>query len=201
MSNLIIEKLLTIDNTGMPKAPSIRQIQDKDVLQLYTRDKSTDKKQYIAEVGVIYYLGDPQSPANQQGLTKAEALKAAIENYDLPKEYKPDSLVLRLIDKYYYGCVGEAGMALEAILKSIHLVSIAAVKINELLNKKLNGALGDEEIQSVLDLMDSVSAKASKMPTLISSLKQAYENVRNEKEETIGRGGVTITSSMDADDI
>lgn len=201
MSNLIIEKLLTIDNTGMPKAPSIRQIQDKDVLQLYTRDKSTDKKQYIAEVGVIYYLGDPQSPANQQGLTKAEALKAAIENYDLPKEYKPDSLVLRLIDKYYYGCVGEAGMALEAILKSIHLVSVAAVKINELLNKKLNGALGDEEIQSVLDLMDSVSAKASKMPTLISSLKQAYENVRNEKEETIGRGGVAITSSMDADDI
>lgn len=201
MSNLIIEKLLTIDNTGMPKAPSIRQIQDKDVLQLYTRDKSTDKKQYIAEVGVIYYLGDPQSPANQQGLTKTEALKAAIENYDLPKEYKPDSLVLRLIDKYYYGCVGEAGMALEAILKSIHLVSVAAVKINELLNKKLNGALGDEEIQSVLDLMDSVSAKASKMPTLISSLKQAYENVRNEKEETIGRGGVTITSSMDADDI
>ena len=34
MNNIVIEKLLTIDDTGMPKAPSIRQLQDKDVLYM-----------------------------------------------------------------------------------------------------------------------------------------------------------------------
>ena len=67
MNNITLEKLLTIDETGMPKAPTIRQLQDKDVLLLYTRDTTKDKRKYIAEVGVIYYLGDPKSPAKQQG--------------------------------------------------------------------------------------------------------------------------------------
>lgn len=95
-----------------------------------------DKHKYIAEVGVIYYLGDPKSPAKQQGLSYEESLKMAIENYDLPKDYKPDSLVKKLIDKYYVRNITEAGVALEALQKSVHLVSIAAVKINEQLNKK-----------------------------------------------------------------
>lgn len=34
-----------------------------------------DKHKYIAEVGVIYYLGDPKSPAKQQGLSYEESLK------------------------------------------------------------------------------------------------------------------------------
>ena len=56
MNNIVIEKLLTIDDTGMPKAPSIRQLQDKDVALLWQRDTSKDKHKYIAEAGVIYYL-------------------------------------------------------------------------------------------------------------------------------------------------
>ena len=101
MNNIVIEKLLTIDETGMVKAPNVRQLQDKDVLMLWSRDTSKDKHRYIAEAGVIYYLGDPKSPAKQQGLSDDEALKAAIENYGLSKDYKPDKLVKKLIDKYY----------------------------------------------------------------------------------------------------
>ena len=78
MKKVIIEKMLTIDDTGMPKAPTLRQIQDKDVALLWQRDTTKDKKKYIAEVGVIYYLGDPKSPAKQQGLSDAECLKMAI---------------------------------------------------------------------------------------------------------------------------
>ena len=32
VNGLVIDKLLTIDDTGMPKAPTLRQLQDKDVL-------------------------------------------------------------------------------------------------------------------------------------------------------------------------
>ena len=54
INGLVIDKLLTIDDTGMPKAPTLRQLQDKDVLLLWQRDTSKDKHKYIAEVGVIY---------------------------------------------------------------------------------------------------------------------------------------------------
>ena len=44
MNNVVIEKMLTIDETGMPKAPTIRQLQDKDVALLWQRDTTKDKR-------------------------------------------------------------------------------------------------------------------------------------------------------------
>ena len=200
MNNIVIEKLLTIDDTGMPKAPSIRQLQDKDVALLWQRDTSKDKHKYIAEAGVIYYLGDPKSPAKQQGLSDAESLKMAIDNFNLPSSYTPDSLVKKLIDKYYVNNITEAGVALEALQKSIHLVSLAAVRINEQLNKKLSTTLVDEDISSILVMMDAVSKRITEIPALTKALGTAYENLRNEEEEQLARGGKQILSSMDADD-
>ena len=201
MNNIVIEKLLTIDDTGMPKAPSIRQLQDKDVALLWQRDTSKDKHKYIAEAGVIYYLGDPKSPAKQQGLSDAESLKMAIDNFNLPSSYTPDSLVKKLIDKYYINNITEAGVALEALQKSIHLVSLAAVRINEQLNKKLSTTLVDEDISPILVMMDAVSKRITEIPALTKALCTAYENLRNEEEEQIARGGKTILSSMDADEV
>lgn len=194
-----IENLLTIDNTGLPKPPSIRQIQDKDVLELFMRDTSRDKRRYIAEAGYIYYMGDPKSPVHQQGLSEREGHDLAIENYNLPKDYKPDNLVKRLITKYWNSSIGEAGMALNALHKSIHLISIAAVKINEILNNKLTNAITNDDVLPILNLMDSVAKKVSEIPILTASLKTAQNNLRDEEEEIIGRGGQVITSSMDAD--
>lgn len=200
MNNIVIEKLLTIDDTGMPKAPTIRQLQDKDVALLWQRDTSKDKHKYIAEAGVIYYLGDPKSPAKQQGLSDAESLKMAIDNFNLPSSYTPDSLVKKLIDKYYINNITEAGVALEALQKSIHLVSLAAVRINEQLNKKLSTTLIDEDISPILVMMDAVSKRITEIPALTKALGTAYENLRNEEEEQLARGGKTILSSMCADE-
>lgn len=201
MNNIVIEKLLTIDDTGMPKAPTIRQLQDKDVALLWQRDTSKDKHKYIAEAGVIYYLGDPKSPAKQQGLSDAESLKMAIDNFNLPSSYTPDSLVKKLIDKYYINNITEAGVALEALQKSVHLVSLAAVRINEQLNKKLSTTLVDEDISPILVMMDAVSKRITEIPALTKALGTAYENLRNEEEEQLARGGKTILSSMDADEV
>ncbi len=198
--NVVIEKMLTIDDTGMPQAPTIRQLQDKDVALLWQRDTSKDKRRYIGDVGVIYYLGDPKSPTKQQGLSDAESLKMAIDNFNLPKDYTPDSLVSKLINKYYISNITEAGVALEALRKSIHLISIAAVRINEQLNRKLSGALADEDITPILTMMDAVSKRIAEIPALTKALGTAYENLRNEEEEQLARGGKQILSSMDADD-
>lgn len=200
MQQINIDKLLVIDETGMPKAPTLRQILDKDVALLWQRDTTKDKRKYIAEAGVIYYLGDPKSPARQQGLTDEESLKMAIDNFNLPKDYKIDSLVRKLIDKYYNQNITEAGVALEVLHKSIHLVSIAATKINDILNRKLSNAISDEDITQILTMMDAVSKRITEIPALTKALGVAYENLRNEEEQQLARGGKQILSSMDADE-
>ena len=200
MSNLNIDSLLTIDDTGMPQAPSIRQLVDKDIALLWQRDTTKDKRNYIAQCGIIYYLGDPKSPARQQGLSDREALNLAIEQFDLPKDYVPDALVKKLIDKYYKQNITEAGIAIENLNKSIHLISLAANKINDLLNAKLTQNIVEEDIPGVLALIDSVSKKISEVPNLVKALGVAYENLRTEEETKLARGGIIISSSMNADE-
>lgn len=199
-ASIDIEKIIVIDDTGMPSAPGVRQLMDKDVLELWSRDKSKEKTKYLQEAGVIYYLGDPKSPAKQQGLSDDEALQMAIDNFNLPKDYVPDLLVKRLIDKYYISNITEAGVALEALQKSVHLVSIAANKLTEYLNKKLVNSINDEEVANIISVMQTVSKQVQEIPSLTKAIGVARENLRNEEEEQLARGGKRILSSMNADE-
>ena len=196
MKGLDLDWMLTIDETGMPKAPTIKQLLDRDVALLWTRDKTPDKIQYIKEVGVIYYLGDPKGPCLQEGLSEKESLKRAIENFDLPKDYQPDTLVWKLVKRYYNQRVGAAMENVIVLKKGLHNNTLAASKLNELLNEKLNEGASLETAASIIALMDSLNKKVSDMPGLLKALQQAEENLLFEQESTAGRGGETISSSM-----
>lgn len=197
---LIIDKLLVVDETGMPEAPTIRQLIDKDVRELYSRDKSKDKKKYKQECIVIYYLGDPKSPAKQSGLSDAESLKMAIEQAGLPDSYIPDALVLRLIKKYYGQNITEAGRVVENILKGIHNINMAIEAINAILNEKLanRSSLSLDDITTVISLVDAVNKKAGEVPSMMKKLEEAQQALLYENETQTIRGGSNITSSMDA---
>lgn len=198
-AKLDINQLITIDDNGMPVPPNTAQLLDRDIRELYRRDKSKDKQNYIKECIVIYYLGDPKSPARQAGLSDAEALKMAIEQADLKEDYIPDVLVLRLIKRYYDENIGEAGRTVENILKGIHNINLSIDKINQLLNEKLNTTSDLETITLVLGLVDQVNKKAGEMPSLIKKLEEAKQNLLYEKETELSRGGNIVSSSMDAD--
>ena len=198
-AKLDINQLITIDDNGMPVPPNTAQLLDRDIRELYRRDKSKDKQNYIKECIVIYYLGDPKSPARQAGLSDAEALKMAIEQADLKEDYLPDVLVLRLIKRYYDENIGEAGRTVENILKGIHNINLSIDKINQLLNEKLNTTSDLETITLVLGLVDQVNKKAGEMPSLIKKLEEAKQNLLYEKETELSRGGNIVSSSMDAD--
>ena len=196
MSVLDIDNLLTIDNTGMPTAPSLTQLLDRDVALLYARDKTPNKERYIAEVGVIYYLGDPKGPCLQEGLSERESLKKAIDNFDLPKDYKPDALVYKLVKRYYNSKVGVAMENVIALEKGLHNATLAANKINELLNDKLSQGIDIESVPIIIGYIDNLNSKVAKMPDAIKALQQAKENLLFEQESTSGRGGESIISSM-----
>lgn len=198
-SKLLIDSLIVIDDNGMPKAPTIRQLIDRDIRELYTRDKTPDKKNYIAECIVIYYLGDPKSPARQAGLSDSEALKMAIEQAGLNKNYIPDKLVIRLISRYYDENITEAGKVVENIFKTIHNINLSVDVINSLLNEKLNSNVTLEEISTIMPLIDSVKKQAGDIPSLLKKLEEAKQNLMYEKETEISRGGGAVLSSMDAE--
>ena len=196
MKGLDLDWMLTVDETGMPQAPNIKQLLDRDVALLWTRDKTPDKIQYIKEVGVIYYLGDPKGPCLQEGLSEKESLKRAVENFDLPKDYQPDTLVWKLIKRYYNQRVGAAMENVIVLKKGLHNNTLAASKLNELLNEKLNEGASLETAGTIINLMDSLNKKVSDMPGLLKALQQAEENLLFEQEQTAGRGGEAVISSM-----
>jgi hypothetical protein len=198
--NLIIDSMLVVDDTGMPVAPTLRQLLDKDVRELYTRDKTPDKKQYIAEAIVIYYLGDPKSPAKQAGLGDAEALKMAIEQAGLPRSYMPDALVMKLINRYYDENITEAGKVVENIVKAVHNVNLMINVINAHLNEQLHTQLNADTIAVMLNLIDAVKKQAGDIPATLKRLEEAKQNLMYEKETEISRGGVQVLSSMNAED-
>lgn len=199
-NKLLIDSLLVLDDSGMPQPPTLRQMIDKEVRELYRRDKTSDKKNYIAECIVIYYLGDPKSPARQAGLSDPEALRMAIEQAGLDKGYIPDALVLRLIKRYYDENITEAGKVVENIQQGVHNINLAVSAMNNLLNEKLNSNLTLEDIPNVLALVDNVNKKAGELPSILKKLEEAKQNLMYEKETEISRGGGNVLSSMDAED-
>ena len=196
---LTIDKLIVIDETGMPVAPTIRQLIDKDIRTLYNRDKSKDKSQYTAECIVIYYMGDPKSPARQQGLSDNECLKMAKEQAGLPDIYIPDALVINLVKRYYKQNITEAGVTIEVLQKSIHNVNLAVSMVNDWLNEKLGQPMNIEDAQQILSMVDTVNKKASELPGIIKKLNEAKETLIQEKEMETSRGGQTVLSSMISD--
>lgn len=200
-NKLLIDSLINIDDSGMPQPPTTRQLIDRDVRELYRRDTSKDKQKYIKECIVIYYLGDPKSPAKQNGLSDAEALKMAIEQAGLPADYLPDKLVIRLIKRYYNENITEAGVVVENILKGIHNINLIITNINELLNEQLKTNITIESVQSVVSMIDIVNKKSAEMPALIKALEEAKQNLMYEKETELSRGGGQVLSSMDAEEV
>ena len=200
MKTVTIDSMLVVDDTGMPVPPTIRQLLDRDIRTLYTRDKSKDKKQYIAECIVIYQLGDPKSPARQSGLSEREALKYAIEQAGLNSDYIPDQLVLRLIKRYYDENITEAGRVVENILQTIHNINLGISQINRFLNDKLANPLDGDTIGVILGLVDNVKKQAGDIPSILKKLEEAKQNLLYEQQTELSRGGTAVLSSMDAED-
>ena len=200
MKTITIDSMLVVDDTGMPVPPTIRQLLDRDIRSLYTRDKSKDKKQYIAECIVIYQLGDPKSPARQSGLSEREALKYAIEQAGLNSDYIPDNLVLKLIKRYYDENITEAGRVVENILQTIHNINLGISQINRFLNEKLASPLDGDTIGTILGLVDNVKKQAGDIPSILKKLEESKQNLLYEQQTELSRGGTAVLSSMDAED-
>lgn len=204
VADIDLTELISYDERGYAYAPNIYQIQDKDVALLYQRDKGspgdidgTLKLQYIKEAGVVYYLGDPKSPANQMGYSKVEAIKLAKSNYDLDAGWEPDDLILRLAKRYRECKMGVAGEALEAALRALHNSTLACNILNNILAEKMLSGLTDEAA-AVISTVTELGKIINILPNQIKTVEDAKQNLLLEKQTKYARGKVKVTNSMDA---
>lgn len=197
---ITIENLISIDESGMPKAPLPNQIIDKDIYALYSRDRTPDKSRYIKECGVIYYLYDPRSPARQSGLSDKESLREAVEHFDLPAHFTPDKLMDKIGKRYWALAVGPAGLAVDNLLRALHTASVIANKAHSILMETLDKGVEDSDLPKVVANIGIITDQIKTIPNLQKALVVAKENFVAEQEQAVARGGVTITSSMNADE-
>ena len=206
-ADLDVFDLFSVDEFGYPLAPNIYQIQDKDIRELYERDKGsigdidgTKKLRYLKEAGVVFYLGDPKSPANQMGYSQAESIKLAIGNYDLPSDWQPDNLILSLAKRYKDAKMGPALSAVESAQRSLHNASLACNAINELLSAKMISGLSVEDTPTIVQCVKQIGDITSNIPNLTKALSDAKQNLEHENQQKKARGGKDITSSMSTKD-
>ena len=199
--------LFSVDEQGYPLAPNLYQIQDKFLRELYERDKGSQgdldgtlKLRYMKEAGVVYFLADPKSPPSQIGCSQAEAIQLAIANYDLPKDWQPDNLILLLVKKYREAKMGVALSAVEASHRALHNASLVCNLMGEVLSSKIVGGVSAEDIDSIVNTVKKIGEISASIPNLIKANKEAKQNLENETQQQVARGGKVITSSMSTRD-
>lgn len=196
----MIDEMLTVDRNGFVAALSLRQLQNKLVADVYARDRSSDKDFAKRELGLVYWVGDFKSPANQSGMSFDEAIQDAIENYGLPSTYKPDNVILSLIaqyrERYVYGAAGSAVMA---CLKGLRLCSIVCSKLSDQLNEYVStGGCDVDQLESVTDTMTSIMKISKDLPSNIKALNDAEEALKYQIEtQKAAYGGKRVSKSMD----
>lgn len=207
VADIELTDLFTIDENGIPQAPNIYQIQNKDIRELWERDKGsigdingTEKLRYKKEAGVIYYLGDPKSPANQMGYSKPEAIELAKANYGLPADWQPDKLILSLADQYKKTKLGPAGEVYEATSRALHNSALVANALNNILSEKLLSGVTIEDASALVGIINSVNKLISDLPNQTKAHAEALQNLELEKQTKVARGKVKITASMNASD-
>jgi hypothetical protein len=129
-----VHHLISFDEAGNAKPLTAEQLLDNDVRAFYQAYyRAEDTSVYIKMCGVIYYLGDPNSPPMQEGLDERECLKRAIYDYELPPTYTPDAVMDKLIAKFRkseFTILNEAALSLE---RSVHISMLVSDKYRELL--------------------------------------------------------------------
>jgi hypothetical protein len=200
-----INHLLSFDEAGNVKPLTTEQLLDNDVREFYQSYYLNDKlDQYRRECGLIFYMGDPNSPPMQEGLSDKECFERAKQEFKLPSMYKIPEHVQKLIDRYRKSemtILHEAALSLE---KSVHVCMVISDKYREVLQNKLHALSNSGDIETiavigqVAGLIQQLNKEVKDFPKLVEILKSAKEAIFADMEDTQLRGGVIMTESMNA---
>lgn len=141
----------------------------KPFKKIWNRDRSQSKDKAIMELGYIYFSSDPRS--DYQFIVDEDARTEAIkEGEGLPKDWKPDSVVLDAID-FYKSFKPTSALLLED-------TRIAIDKLRNLL-RDIDLTKEDEKGKPVYTL-NTVTATIKQIPGLVKDLDEAERAISKE---------------------
>jgi hypothetical protein len=183
----------------------------KEFKQLIRRDRGgymegdangTKKLRAIAELGLIWYCCNSNSPGIKQGLEGSELEKRGVEFFGLPSNWAADEEYTNAFNVYAetYASSGVA-KAIRSVSKGLKLsMSMTNSLISQLEKISSNKDLSIEDIASYLKINKELMNVTSELPSTIEKLKDLEKlYLLEERKAKIGRGGVVITSSMQFD--
>jgi hypothetical protein len=206
MKKFNLHHVLNFDSSGQVAPLTTEQLLDKDVRAFFVDyNNRNDLETYRKICGVIYYMGDPNSPPVQEGLNDDACLRRALHDFELPKDWLPTPLITNIIEKYRnseYTILYTSAISLQRAVRTSITV---ADKYNELLTQKLmdintNVSNKDslEATSAIVGMLQQIRKEIVEFPTLVDKLKAAQEAIVNESEDITLRGGAVMSDSMNA---
>ena len=157
------------------------------------------KYRAMAELGLIWYCVNLNSPGIQRGLTGKELEDAGRAFFRIPDVWKKDDVYNRAYEEYTISYLDNAVVrSIKNILRGLDQTIAVTDTINNLIKSKSYDAnLTIDGISEILKLNSELMKIASNLPdtvTILKALELSY--LKEEQKLKKGRGGLTITSSM-----
>jgi|WetSurMetagenome_2_1015567.scaffolds.fasta_scaffold92228_4 hypothetical protein len=165
-----------------------------------------DKIRAYAELGVIWWINEPNSPGIRKGYSDKDLLNDARKNFMLPDDWKPTAEFKNANTWYKEHRASIGKETYQELIRAIGTAKSYVGKVREKLETKLdNPNLEDAELKVVGGLIDKLLEIASTLPSRLKSLKDAESLIDAEAKErgnTI-RGGANeeVTDSMRGHDM
>lgn len=162
------------------------------------RKKLMAKKQ----LGLVWWIIDINSPGVQNGLEGNELIEDGYRALDIPKEwdYSKDEKFLEFLEVYseMYNRASYNRLLKEILIAfndSSETVKAIRKQVKKILKNKVD--LDAEDMKTLVTSQNQIIAIASEVPNHIKRLKELQQLVaKEEKETTVARGGITVSSSM-----
>lgn len=186
LANKNIKKLVARDRGGVMKGDSVGKL----------------KLRAIAELGLVWYRHNLNSPGVQKGLSGEDLDTDGKDFFNIPDEWKEDD-IFKIVNQEYKDTYDSSVVVrsikslLSGFNRSLGLTNTISDMLNKLSNDDSNGEMTIDKVSEFIKLNKELMNVSSDIPNQIKSLK-SLEGVylKEEAKATTGRGGVAIVESM-----
>ena len=180
----------------------------KEFKQLIRRDRGgfmegdangNKKARALAELGLIWYCCNANSPGIKQGLEGVDLEKKGVEFFGLPTNWSSDNEYTNAFN-FYASVYNSSAVsnAIRSVSKGLKLsMNMTDSLISQLERISSNKDLTVDDIASYLKINKELISVTSELPSIVEKLKDLEKSYLLEERKTkLGRGDVQITSSM-----
>lgn len=172
-----------------------------DLAIIYRRDQSADKYMAKREFKYIDFIANRDSYCVENGFSDRESHNFAVEHSGLPKDYKPDKLIVKGVQTSRRLNGGVIEELIDTTIGAFRIDAKIMGKMKKLAQDLFVKATTVEDITGIMDLTKAVIDMSSAIPTKVTKLLELKIQYNDSKSKTSNslRGGGEIANSYEGD--